>query len=338
MALKSPRAKKTKAEVEQQFAQLAESIDHCQHLESSKSSMIEQIREAEVRAAVSEITVEIVAKKLSELNVEISRTLSGLSEKMSQEVQMLCSLKEAVAIESKELQRLHGIDVAATAIDQMLADYREKKTSCETELAQLQQELLKLKEERTHTEAEYNATLKKTRIREQEDYDYRKNLERKKYQDQFDEECRLKERQNRDAQEQLEKKWKEKEEFFKLQEEEFISLKKETEQFPARITKECDKAAKEAFKEAEVKYSQEIERLKRDLIVEKQIADLKIKQLQELLAASQAQMGALQTQLDESKRQVQDIAVKAIEGASGAKALNHVNQIAIEQAKNRPQP
>lgn len=34
---------------------------------------------------------------------------------------------------------------------------------------------------------------------------------------------------------------------------------------------------------------------------------------------------------------VQDIAPKAIEGASGSRALAHVNQIAIEQAKGRPQ-
>lgn len=38
-----------------------------------------------------------------------------------------------------------------------------------------------------------------------------------------------------------------------------------------------------------------------------------------------------------SKRQVQDIALKAIEGASGSRALAHVNQIAMEQAKVRPQ-
>ena len=47
--------------------------------------------------------------------------------------------------------------------------------------------------------------------------------------------------------------------------------------------------------------------------------------------------GALEKQLADAKQQVQDIAVKAIEGASGAKALSHVNQIAMEQAKNRPQ-
>ena len=70
-------------------------------------------------------------------------------------------------------------------------------------------------------------------------------------------------------------------------------------------------------------------------LVEKQIGELKLKQQQESLANQQTQMGSLQAQLDEAKRQVQDIAVKAIEGASGAKALSQINQIAMEQAKNR---
>ncbi len=38
--------------------------------------------------------------------------------------------------------------------------------------------------------------------------------------------------------------------------------------------------------------------------------------------------------IEEAKNQVQNIAVKALESASGAKALSHVNQIAIEQALN----
>jgi hypothetical protein len=54
-------------------------------------------------------------------------------------------------------------------------------------------------------------------------------------------------------------------------------------------------------------------------------------------AHQQAQIAALEKQLADAKQQVQDIAVKAIEGASGSKALSHINQIAMEQAKNRPQ-
>jgi hypothetical protein len=45
----------------------------------------------------------------------------------------------------------------------------------------------------------------------------------------------------------------------------------------------------------------------------------------------------IEKQPAEAKQQVQDIGVKAIDGASGAKALSRINQIAMKQAKNRPQ-
>jgi colicin import membrane protein len=335
MALKSTRAKRSKVEVEQEFSALTEQMSHDKSSSSLKNEMVTQMQETEVRAAVSEITVEIIAQKLSDLNVEISRTLSGLGEKMNAEVGLLRSLREAVALESKDLQRLHGIDITATSIDLLLADYQEKKASLEADLLNARKEWTIEAEEKKQEEAEYAETLKKNRAREIEDYEYKKNLERKKLQDRFEEECRLKEKQNRETQENLEKSWNEKETALKGREEELAALKEEVDQFQQRLTIECAKAAKEATKEAEAKYNQEIERLKRDLLVEKQIGELKLKQLQESLASQQAQMGSLQAQLDEAKRQVQDIAVKAIEGASGAKALSQINQIAMEQAKNR---
>ncbi len=335
MALKSPRGKRTKADVEQEFMQLAEEASSERHSNSAKLEMAEQIQQAEIKAAVSEITVEVVSKKLAELNVEISRTLSGLSEKMTGEVNLLRSLKEAVRLESKDLQKLHGIDVAATSIDQLIADYTEKKKSLEAETSKMREEWEKEKEENKREIAEAAELLKKNRTRENEDYEYKKTLERKKLQDHFDEEWRLKEKQNRESQEELEKSWKEREMALKIQEEEFSSLKKEVDQFPSRLIAECSKASKEALKEAEAKYNQEISHLKRDLVVEKQIGELKIKQLQDSLSNQQAQMSSLQAQLEEAKRQSQDIALKAIEGASGANALSHINKIAIEQAKNR---
>ena len=73
----------------------------------------------------------------------------------------------------------------------------------------------------------------------------------------------------------------------------------------------------------------------RDNESEKKMSELKIKTLEETLSRASAQINTLQTQVDEAKKQVQDIAVKAIEGASGAKALSHINQIAMEQAKTR---
>ena len=43
--------------------------------------------------------------------------------------------KEAVAIERKYLQQLHKIDVAATALNQLVQDYAREKQNLESEIA-----------------------------------------------------------------------------------------------------------------------------------------------------------------------------------------------------------
>lgn len=166
MALKPTRARRSKVEIEQEFATLVEQTASEKTGYSAKNELLSQMQETEVRAAVSEITVEIIAKKLSDLNVEISRNLSGISEKMNAEVGLLHSLKEAVALESKDLRRLHGIDIAATSIDQLLTDYQEKKASFEADLLKARQEWAREAEEKKKEESEYAENLKKIRARE----------------------------------------------------------------------------------------------------------------------------------------------------------------------------
>jgi colicin import membrane protein len=76
-------------------------------------------------------------------------------------------------------------------------------------------------------------------------------------------------------------------------------------------------------RETEAKFEQEVLVLKKDAETEKRLADLHVRTLEE--ARQAAQIVALEKQLVEAKQQVQDIAVKAIEGASGSKALSPVN-------------
>ena len=118
---------------------------------------------------------------------------------------------------------------------------------------------------------------------------------------------------------------------------EFNRLKKEADEFPARLAREVKQSAEEAARAAEARLQQESLLLKKDSESEKRLSELRVRTLEEALERQSAYITALEKQLAEAKQQVQDIAVKAIEGASGARALSHVNQIAIEQAKNRPQ-
>ena len=148
---------------------------------------------------------------------------------------------------------------------------------------------------------------------------------------------RAREKKNLEQQEALEKGWQNREAHLKEREEELARLKKEVEDFPARLQKDVEAASLQARKDAEARLEQQMVLIKKDAEGEKRLSELRVKTLEEALARNAAHIAALEKQLAEAKQQVQDIAVKAIEGASGARTLSHVNQIAMEQAKNRPQ-
>src|ERR1035438_7307460 len=258
------------------------------------------------------------------------------SGKLVEEVERLSAVREAVNLERAELERLHKIDVAATALDQMVQDYAREKERLEAEIAghRAAWEEESRNGERERKEQEEN--LKKARAREIEEYEYKKNLERKKALDKYEEDQRLQEKKNKERQETLEKSWQQRETALKEQEQELLRLRKEAQDFPETVKTESEKAAVLAAKAAEQKFAQEILLLKKEADTEKRLSSLQVKTLEDTVARQAAQIATLEKQMEEAKQQVQDIAVKAIEGASGAKALAHINQIAMEQAK-RPQ-
>jgi hypothetical protein len=329
------RPKRTKAETEQEFTEIQEELTSGRETLEPKAEEVRKAREAETRASVEGLSVEAVVGEISNLGLAVSKSLSGLSDQMIQEVNRLATVREAVALEQKELERLHKIDVAATALDQLVQDYARQKEQLEAEIAAQRAAWQEESRQTERERKEQDETLKKQRQRESDDYEYRKALERKKAQDKYEEEMKLQERANKEKQEALEKSWREREAALKANEEELKSLRKDAVEFPARLQRDSEKAAAEAVRASEQKTEQRVLLLAKDSEAEKRLAELRIKALEETLTRQSAQMTALEKQLEEAKRQVQEIAVKAIEGASGAKALTHINEIAMEQAKHR---
>jgi hypothetical protein len=336
--VKAPdRAKRARADVEKEFAEIQKQVESAREAPDTKADETARLREAEVRGAVESVTIEGIVQRISGLGLEVARALSDVSAKLTDETQLLASVREAVALERKELERLHKIDIAATALDQMVQDYTRERQQLEAEIA-AQRRAWEQESDRVERERrEQEEAFKKQRQREIDDYEYKKNLERKKAQDKYDEDVRQVEKKNAEKQETLEKSWKQREAALKEQEEELSRLHKESADFPARLQKEAAAAAAQARIETEVRLEQQALVLRKDAEAEQRIGELRVKTLEELVARQQAQIAALERQLADAKQQVQDIAVKAIEGASGAKALSHINQIAMEQAKNRPQ-
>lgn len=327
--------RRSKAEIEKEFSQIAQEVETQKKSASPKADEAARASEEEIRQAVAGLTVESTVQKLSNLGLEISKALNDLAEKMVTEVERLRAVREAVALETRELERLHKIDVAATALDQLIQDYRAQKEQLEAEISRRRQEWEEEQQQRAREQKEYEEALKKQRQREVEEYEYKKALERKKAQDKYDEEMRLLEKRNKEKQEALEKSWQQREAALKEREEELARLRKEVEEFPARLKKEIDAASAQAAKLTEQRLEHQMVLLKKDAESEKRLLELRIKTLEELVDRQAREIEGLKQQFEESKRQVQEIAVKAIEGASGAQALSHVNKIAMEQAKTR---
>jgi colicin import membrane protein len=331
----APRAKRAKAEIQQEFSTIQDEVEAARDSSDSKADDLAKRKDADARQAVEGLSVDGVVEQISKLGLEVSRAMSGVSEKLVEEVNRLAALRAAVELERKELERLHKIDVAATAIDQMVQEYGKQKEELEAAIAEQRSEWEESVQSAERERKEQDEALKKQRQRDIDEYEYKKNLERKRAQDKYDEELRQQEKKNRERQEELEKTWALRQTALREQEQEVAGLKKDSAEFPARLQNEVRQAAAEAAKEAHRQSDQEAILAQKEAESDRRISELRIKGLEDTIGRQGTQISELQKQLDEAKRQVQEIAVRAIEGASGAKTLAHVNDIAMEQAKHR---
>lgn len=327
---KPKRGRRSKAEVQQEYDLLARECSENTYSNPKEEELV-RCQEQDLINTVQNVSSDEIIRKFADLNIEISKTIGSLSDKIVTEINYLTKLRQVAELEKKEIERLHKIDVAQTALDYLIEEYQVRQQELEEEITTQRAEW---EQEQAHKEADVQdeeTTLERTRKREIEEYEYKKNLERKKAQDKYEEEVRLRDKQNKEKQETLEKSWQQREAAIQSQEEELISLRKIVDEAPVKLQKEVDKAVADAIQRTETKRSQEFELLKKDSESEKRIAELKIKTLEESLLRGMEQIAAMQAQVNDAKKQVQDIAVKAIEGASGSKTL----QFAMEQAKAR---
>ncbi|MEP7310693.1 MAG: hypothetical protein ABJA98_34770 [Acidobacteriota bacterium] len=334
-AAATARQRRSKADVQQDFLKIREEVAATREARNAKAEEAANLKELEVRQAVDVLSVEGVAQSISALSIQISKALAAVSDDLIAEVQRLAIVREAVALERAELERLHKIDVAATALDQLAQDYDSKSQALAAEMSTRRATWDAELKTRERAEKEYDENLKKQRQRETEEYEYKKTIDRKKSQEKYDEDMRAIEKKNREKQETLEKSWEQRQRTIKEQEEEYVRLQQQVSGFPSRLQAETERAASDATRQTEQRFEQQVLMMTKEREADRRLSDLQIKTLEEGVARQTAQMAALQKQLDEAKQQVQDIAVKAIEGASGARALSHVNQIAMEQAKTR---
>ena len=129
------RTRRSKVEVEREFEKIANDEEKSREATNPKSEELSRLHEQEVRQAVEGISVDGVVQRISSIGIEISKALTELSAKLVSEAERLTTTRDAVALEARELERLHKIDIAATSLDYLLQDYQSQKEKLDAEIS-----------------------------------------------------------------------------------------------------------------------------------------------------------------------------------------------------------
>lgn len=281
------------------------------------------------------------------LQFSFGGAVSELSEKLTSEASKLEELRRTVGEEVQQLQELHGLEnVEEDTLDNLIQQYEEsaktftnelsdRRETVEQELLELRQTWEKEQEQQKLAVKERNENFQKSRQRDEETYNYDLHLQRNLDIEEYEQQQKTLYKEIEEFQQEQEKQWAEREKSIADREKLYAEVKAKVEAHPkeleANIKNGKDNGRNIGYYQAKVK----ADLLAKDIEGQKQNYELQIQGMLQTIQNQESRIANLSKQLDAALKQVQDLAVKAIEGASNLSSFQAVKEIAIEQAKTQ---
>jgi hypothetical protein len=338
----------TKQEMLEAYQAVLKQMEAQREAELKPEKKIEEKKAKEVIQVAESLSSEGVAKEISNLKIETSKTLAQISDRLEEEVNKFRAIQSAIALKERELQELYEIEKSAVTLAALIESQNQKRESFESEMAEkkeaLSQEIEALRAEREKEKENYEAEIKerdiaekKRRDREKEDYEYSFKREQKLAKDKFEDEKGKLEKEIHIKKEQMEGELREREKTIAEREEELNELKKRVSGFPKEMETAIAKAVKETTEKLNLEAKNREELQKREFIGERNVLTTRIESLEKTVKEQSEQITKLTQQLEKAYQQVQEIAVKTIEGSSTVKSFANLQQWISEQTRKAPQ-
>ena len=342
-------AAKEKAALESQLKQLNKEkpavipvqpnvVKEIPNLEAVKPMTLTQVQQQKLQYTIESLML---------LQSGFGGAVSELSEKLTSEASKLEELRRTVAEEIQQLKDLHSLEeVEDETLDNLIQQYEQSFKAFGEELSERQetvgQELLDRRKAWEKEQEEYKRALKerndnqqKAHQRDRESYHYELNLARNLNIEEYDLNKKALYKQMEEFQQAQEQQWAEREKAIADREKLYAEVKAKVEAFPkeleANIKNGKDNGRNIGNYQAKIKsdlYAKEVEG-------QKQYYELQIQSLSQTIQNQDTRIANLSKQLDSALKQVQDLAVKAIEGSSNLSSFQAVKEIALEQAKTQ---
>lgn len=260
-----------------------------------KNQAVETTKNETVIATVSDLNREKVANSIAKTQVDIAKALGDLSSRLTQEFGTLESVQSAIDLKKNELETLREIEVTATTLDDLRAMIESTRESWTLE----DQERIT------------------ARNRENADYVYRRDLERSREEDRYNNEMEAKRRE-----------WEEKDAEYAARAAELESYKKQVAEFPSILEKEVKKAESIVGNTMKRDFETQNKIAAAEREAEKKLLEQKVQNQESMIAELNRQIQVLNQKYDKALEDTKAISTAALNSFSGKQTVDALQRVA----------
>jgi DNA repair exonuclease SbcCD ATPase subunit len=325
----------TKKEMLQAYNRLLKKFTEKRRAEMKPADEVAAKKKTEAKTVADSLSTEGIGRQIGLLKSEIGGTLNELADRLEAETAKYTQVKKAVEDAEAELREIFDIEKAASSLAALLEAQKQKREEFNEEMATTQEDFddeMKAQREAWEKEkAQYEAAVneqkaaeEKQRQREQEEFKYEFDRRKQLALEQYEHEKATREREMQVKREAMEKDLAERENAVAAAEAELSQLRAKVEEHPVALEQAVARAVKETTERLERERQSQTALLEKEFTGERNVLNSRIESLQATVEQQAEQIAKLSQQLEHSYRQVQDIAVKAIEGPSASRSAGRV--------------
>jgi hypothetical protein len=336
--------KNTKQEMLDAYQTLVRQLEEKRAADLAPERRVEEKRTEEALKVAMAIDPEGIDRDIGALKAEIGKMLADVSDRLAGESSKFRGIQKAVASKEKELQELFGIEKSAVSLAALIEAQNQKRAEFENQMAREREELEgEMEARRADWEAEKkareaelkerDATEKKARDREREDFTYAFKRDQQAIKDKLNDEKTALEKEIKIKRETADKELAEREKAVAERERELAELRAKAAAFPKELENAVNQAVKEISDKLKLEAKNREDLAHKQFEGERNVLAAKNESLEkagkDLVAANMK----LAQQLEAAYQKVQDIAEKTVEGTSQSKSLADLQKLLIEQSR-----
>lgn len=275
-----------------------------------------QERSQQVVETATNLVPETLVKNLTDLKLQLSKTLDDISEKLVNESRKLEHIQQAIKIENKNLQEKYEINTTADTLDALLLAQDRKRSEFDNEMTVKQTKWTEDQKVFEQTRTEQEGLWKKDRKRNEEEYTYRIERERKVELDEYEEHNANLNRELELSREIFDQECKVREQALQARESELLDLRSTVAEFDQKLEDTTQEVSQRTQERVEMKYKYQNELAAQEMVAERKLHAQVVQSLEAKVKEYGARIQLLNEQANQSTAQVQEVALKAIEGAA----------------------